>query len=119
MGCCTCHPVTGITWVVFLTSVLAAMMVASGTNDDGTIIHWDYWFTIFKHISPYFWAALGVSIAIGMSVLGAAWCGSFASVGNLPSRNLFSSKGSHQSRGRGRPFPEAPSSSLSFVASLC
>jgi hypothetical protein len=62
--------------MVFLISALAAMLVASGTNKDGAIIHWEYWFTIFQHISPYFWAALGVSIAIGMSVLGAAWCGS-------------------------------------------
>jgi len=75
------------------------MMVASGTNDDGTIIHWEYWFNIFKHISPYFWAALGVSIAIGMSVLGAAWgiyitgsslVGAAIRVPRITSKNLIS-----------------------------
>lgn len=96
---CACHPVTTITWMVFLISALAAMLVASGTNKDGAIIHWEYWFTIFQHISPYFWAALGVSIAIGMSVLGAAWgiyitgsslVGAAIRVPRITSKNLIS-----------------------------
>lgn len=33
-----------------------------------------YWFDLFKQINPYIWAGLGTAIAIGISVLGAAWC---------------------------------------------
>jgi hypothetical protein len=29
---------------------------------------------MFRQIDPYFWSALGVAFAIGLSVLGAAWC---------------------------------------------
>lgn len=32
-----------------------------------------YWFSLFTSVSPYFWASLGVVIAIGVSVLGSAW----------------------------------------------
>lgn len=28
---------------------------------------------LFQNISPYFWAALGVSTCVGLSVIGAAW----------------------------------------------
>lgn len=32
-----------------------------------------YYFSLFNAIPPHFWAGLGVAIAIGVSVLGAAW----------------------------------------------
>jgi hypothetical protein len=36
-------------------------------------IDYDWLWFLFRHISPYFWAALGVALAVGMSILGAAW----------------------------------------------
>lgn len=37
-------------------------------------IAWDYLWFLFKNISPYFWAAMGIGLCVGLSILGAAWC---------------------------------------------
>lgn len=52
-----------ITWACFLIGV--------GSPDRFIDYPW-LWF-LFRHITPYFWAALGVAMAVGMSILGAAW----------------------------------------------
>ena len=36
-------------------------------------IAWDYLWFLFKNISPYFWAAMGIGLCVGLSILGAAW----------------------------------------------
>jgi len=33
----------------------------------------DSWHAVFYNISPYFWADIGVGLALGLSILGAAW----------------------------------------------
>lgn len=33
----------------------------------------DNWGTILYNVDPYFWADLGISFALGLSILGAAW----------------------------------------------
>lgn len=40
----------------------------------GQLINWDYLGFLFKQISPYFFASLGISLAVGLSIAGAAWC---------------------------------------------
>lgn len=51
-----------------------------------------YLFFLFKNISPYFWSSLGVSLCVGLSVIGAAWCVWewmwMRGVGRLHSRSL-------------------------------
>jgi V-type H+-transporting ATPase proteolipid subunit len=34
---------------------------------------YSYWAQYFENISPYFFASLGTALAVGLSVLGAAW----------------------------------------------
>lgn len=55
-------PIT-ISWIVYV--------IAVGDPDKFIDYNW-LWF-LFRNMSPYFWSAFGVALAIGMSILGAAW----------------------------------------------
>jgi hypothetical protein len=52
---------------------------AAGTIYDSCWWFWympgcySYYFKLFNDIPPYLWSAIGIVIAIGVSVLGAAW----------------------------------------------
>ena len=37
-------------------------------------LDWDYIKALFRAISPYYWASLGMYMSIGASITGAAWC---------------------------------------------
>jgi hypothetical protein len=42
-------------------------------GDRDKALDWEYIKALFRAVSPYFWASLGMYISISMSVLGAAW----------------------------------------------
>ncbi len=58
-----CYLAVTIAWICFLIGV--------GSPDKFIDYFW-LWF-LFRNMSPYFWAALGVVMAVGMSILGASW----------------------------------------------
>lgn len=33
------------------------------------------WSTILADVSPYSWGSMGIGLGLGLSILGAAWCG--------------------------------------------
>jgi V-type H+-transporting ATPase proteolipid subunit len=54
-------------------ATIASVCFAISVGDSSRFIDWPYLWFLFRNISPYFWAALGVALCVGMSVLGAAW----------------------------------------------
>ena len=58
-------------------SILASLLILFGlsaSSGQGVFLDLTYLGYNFRQIDPYFWSALGVAFAIGLSVLGAAWC---------------------------------------------
>jgi hypothetical protein len=43
-------------------------------GDRDKLLDWEYIKALFRAVSPFFWASLGMYVSISMSVLGAAWC---------------------------------------------
>ncbi len=64
-------------------SILASLLILFGLSASGgqkVFLDLQYLGYNFRQIDPYFWSALGVAFAIGLSVLGAAWCAAQATL---------------------------------------
>jgi len=59
--------------VVALASVFILFGI-SASSGRSTFLDLPYLGYLLRSIDPYFFASLGVAFAIGLSVLGAAWC---------------------------------------------
>jgi V-type H+-transporting ATPase proteolipid subunit len=58
-------------------TLLASLLILFGlsaSSGQKTFLDFAYLGFMFRQIDPYFWSALGVAFAIGLSVIGAAWC---------------------------------------------
>ena len=58
---------------VFTVSNALLILSVSKTNGKEKLIDWDYLGLLFSRVSPYLWSSIGISCAIGLSVIGAAW----------------------------------------------
>lgn len=54
-------------------ATITGICFAIGVGSEDRFIDWPYLWFLFRHISPYFWASLGIALCVGMSILGAAW----------------------------------------------
>lgn len=84
--------------------LLAPLAIASfcfmvGVGSSDRFIDWPYLWLLFRNISPYFWAVMGVALCVGTSILGAAWgifvtgsslVGAAIRVPRITSKNLIS-----------------------------
>ena len=60
------------TILVFVLGISRVAPVAPG--ESRKLVEWAYLGFLFRHINPYLFTAFGIGSAIGLSVLGAAWC---------------------------------------------
>ena len=54
--------------------LLTAVWFMHRVGDRNQPMDWEYLKGLFRAISPYYWASLGMYMAIGASITGAAWC---------------------------------------------
>eukprot|EP00959_Pyramimonas_sp_CCMP1952_P211288 4422009-Pyramimonas_sp.AAC.1 len=69
-----------ITYMFSVVSFVAFWLFLYGVNltaPGDSFINWSYLYNAFAFIDPYLLSGLGVAMAIGLSVLGAAWYVSF------------------------------------------
>jgi hypothetical protein len=56
--------------------LITAVWFMHRVGDREKALDWDYLSSLFTAISPYYWASMGIYVAIAGSILGAAWCAS-------------------------------------------
>lgn len=59
-------------WILTPLSIASFAFVCSVGNPD-RFIDWSFLWLLFRNISPFFWAVIGIALCVGTSVLGAAW----------------------------------------------
>lgn len=78
---------------------VAAFCFAASVGASDRFIDWPYLWLLFRNISPYFYAVVGVALCVGTSILGAAWgifitgsslVGAAVRVPRITSKNLIS-----------------------------
>ena len=60
-------------WSVIAPILIAIFVFMVRVGDEDKFIDWEYLAKIFRHISPFYWTYLGISAAVGLSIIGAAW----------------------------------------------
>jgi hypothetical protein len=56
--------------------LIAAVWFTHRVGDREKGLDWNYLSALFTAISPYYWASMGIYVAIAGSIVGAAWCAS-------------------------------------------
>lgn len=53
---------------------IAVLWFFNRVGDRTMLLDWEYIQALFRAISPFYWASMGIYLAIGASITGAAWC---------------------------------------------
>jgi hypothetical protein len=59
-------------WILVPLNIAILSFICSVGNP-AYFIDWAYLWLLFRSISPYFWAVIGIALCVGTSILGAAW----------------------------------------------
>lgn len=59
-------------WLLAPFSV-ASFCFAVSVGSPDRFVDWPHLWLLFRHVSPYFYAVVGVALCVGASILGAAW----------------------------------------------
>lgn len=86
-------------WSIIAPILITIFVFMIRVGDEDKFIDWIYLAKLFRYISPYYWTYLGISAAVGLSIVGAAWgifitgsslVGAAIRVPRITSKNLIS-----------------------------